>query len=52
MPLVSRENRTSALASGKKRGPGRVFMDISQKHKGIRDTFVNISRDTGYLDQF
>ena len=28
------------------------YMDIGQKLKGIKDIFVNILRDTGYLDQF
>ena len=38
-----------------KRGPGRVFRDtgiLTKNLKGIRDIFVNIERDTGYLDQF
>ena len=28
------------------------YRDIDHKIKAIRDIFVNISRDTGYLDQF
>ena len=28
------------------------YRDIGQKLKEIQDIFVNISRDTGYLDQF
>ena len=25
---------------------------MGQKHKGVRDIFVNVLRDTGYFDQF
>ena len=35
-------------------GPGRFFRDtgILVKNLEIQDIFVNIERDTGYLDQF
>ena len=28
------------------------YRDVGQKLKGIRDIFVDISRDMGYSDQF